>query len=76
MASLVAMDRDWDQMLETNREAWLRDKPHKEYSLPFISLIRSPAAGQHGAKIWGEIEIETCGSAFSASHATQPPARR
>jgi len=24
MASLVAMDQDWDQMLETNREAWLR----------------------------------------------------
>ncbi len=58
MASLVAMDQDWDQMLETNREAWLRNKPHKEYSLPFISLIRSRRLDSMAHKIWGEIDIE------------------
>jgi NTE family protein/lysophospholipid hydrolase len=58
MASLVAMGQDWDQMLETNREAWLRDKPHKEYSLPFISLIRSRRLDAMARKIWGEIDIE------------------
>ena len=58
MASLVAMDQDWDQMLETNREAWLRNKPHKEYSLPFISLIRSRRLDSMARKIWGEVEIE------------------
>ena len=58
MASLVAMDQDWDQMLETNREAWLRRKPHKEYSLPFISLIRSRRLDSMAQKIWGEIQIE------------------
>ena len=58
MASLVAMGQDWDQMLETNREAWLRNKPHKEYSLPFISLIRSLRLDKMAKKIWGEIEIE------------------
>ena len=58
MASLVGMDQDWDQMLETNREAWLRRKPHKEYSLPFISLIRSRRLDRMAQKIWGEIEIE------------------
>ncbi|MGQ0578769.1 MAG: cyclic nucleotide-binding domain-containing protein [Betaproteobacteria bacterium] len=58
MASLVAMDQDWDQMLETNREAWLRNKPHKEYSLPFISLIRSRRLDSMAKSIWGEIEIE------------------
>jgi predicted acylesterase/phospholipase RssA/CRP-like cAMP-binding protein len=58
MASLVAMDQDWDQMLETNREAWLRRKPHKEYSLPFISLIRSRRLDSMAQKIWGEIDIE------------------
>jgi predicted acylesterase/phospholipase RssA len=41
MASLVAMDQDWDQMLETNREAWLRNKPHKEYG---PDRLRSSAA--------------------------------
>ncbi len=58
MASLVAMDQDWDQMLETNREAWLRDKPHKEYSLPFISLIRSRRLDSMAQKIWGGVDIE------------------
>jgi len=58
MASLVAMDQDWDQMLETNREAWLRNKPHKEYSLPFISLIRSRRLDSMAQQIWGEIDIE------------------
>ena len=58
MASLVAMDQDWDQMLETNREAWLRNKPHKEYSLPFISLIRSRRLDSMAQKIWGGIDIE------------------
>ena len=58
MASLVAMDQDWDQMLETNREAWLRRKPHKEYSLPFISLIRSRRLDSMAQQIWGEIDIE------------------
>ncbi|HKB83268.1 MAG TPA: cyclic nucleotide-binding and patatin-like phospholipase domain-containing protein [Burkholderiales bacterium] len=58
MASLVAMDQDWEQMLETNREAWLHSKPHKEYSLPFISLIRSRRLDTMAKKIWGEFEIE------------------
>jgi predicted acylesterase/phospholipase RssA/CRP-like cAMP-binding protein len=58
MASLVAMDQDWFQMLETNREAWLRNKPHKEYSLPFISLIRSRRLDSMAQKIWGGVDIE------------------
>lgn len=58
MASLVAMDQDWRQMLETNRDAWLRGKPHKEYSLPFISLIRSRRLDSMAKKIWGEYDIE------------------
>ena len=58
MASLVAMDQDWRQMLETNRDAWLRGKPHKEYSLPFISLIRSRRLDSMAKKIWGGYDIE------------------
>ncbi|HXF15472.1 MAG TPA: cyclic nucleotide-binding domain-containing protein [Burkholderiales bacterium] len=58
MASLVAMGQTKDQMLETNREAWLRKKPHKEYSLPFISLIRSRRLDSMARHIWGEVEME------------------
>ena len=58
MASLVAMDQDWRQMLETNRDAWLHGKPHKEYSLPFFSLIRSRRLDSMAKKIWGGFDIE------------------
>ncbi|MCC6194398.1 MAG: cyclic nucleotide-binding domain-containing protein [Burkholderiales bacterium] len=58
MASLVAMGQDWNEMLETNRDAWMRHKPHKEYSLPMISLIRSRRLDAMAQKIWGEIQIE------------------
>lgn len=58
MASLVAMDQDWEEMLATNRDAWLKRRPHKEYSLPFISLIRSRRLDSMAKKIWGGLEIE------------------
>jgi predicted acylesterase/phospholipase RssA len=58
MGSLVAMDQNWEEMLETNRDAWLHRRPHKEYSLPFISLIRSRRLDSMAKKIWGEFDIE------------------
>jgi predicted acylesterase/phospholipase RssA len=58
MASLVAMGQDYNEMLETNRDAWMRAKPHKEYSLPMISLIRSRRLDGVARKIWGDIQIE------------------
>jgi predicted acylesterase/phospholipase RssA/CRP-like cAMP-binding protein len=58
MASLVAMGQDYSEMVETNRDAWMRHKPHKEYSLPMISLIRSTRLDTMAQKIWGDIQIE------------------
>lgn len=58
MASLVAMGQDFSEMIETNRDAWMGQKPHKEYSLPMISLIRSRRLDGMAQKIWGDIQIE------------------
>jgi predicted acylesterase/phospholipase RssA/CRP-like cAMP-binding protein len=57
-ASLVAMGQDWKQMLETNRDVWFRHRPHKEYSLPFISLIRSRRLDAMAKTVYGDAEIE------------------
>jgi NTE family protein/lysophospholipid hydrolase len=58
IASLAAMDRDWKQMLEINRDAWLHRKPHKEYAPPVISLIRSRRLDRMAQHIWGDLNIE------------------
>jgi NTE family protein/lysophospholipid hydrolase len=58
IASLAAMGRDWKQMLEINRYAWLQKKPHKEYAPPVISLVRSRRLDQLARDIWGHVDIE------------------
>jgi NTE family protein/lysophospholipid hydrolase len=58
MAGLVAMGRDWKQLLEINRDAWLRGKPHKEYAPPIISLVRSRKLDQMAQRIYGDAGIE------------------
>jgi NTE family protein/lysophospholipid hydrolase len=58
MAGLIGMDLDWKQMLEINRDAWLTQKPHKEYGPPVISLIRSRRLDRVARQIWGELAIE------------------
>ena len=54
ISGLVAMGRDWKQMLEINRDAWLHRKPHKEYGPPIISLIRSRRLDSMAQHIWGD----------------------
>jgi len=58
MAGLAGMELDWKQILEVNREAWLKQKPHKEYGPPVISLIRSRRLDRVAHQIWGELDIE------------------
>src|SRR5262249_9439595 len=58
IASLAAMDLDWKQMLEINRDAWLHKKPHREYGPPIISLVRSLRLDRMAQQIWGEASIE------------------
>ena len=58
MGSLMAMDLDWKRMLEINRDAWLTQKPQKEYGPPIISLIRSRRLDRVARQIWGGLDIE------------------
>jgi NTE family protein/lysophospholipid hydrolase len=58
MAGLVAMDQDWQQMIEINRDAWLRRRPHKEYGPPITSLVRSRRLDKMAQHVWGDTAIE------------------
>ena len=58
MAGLAGMELDWKQMIEINRDAWLIQKPHKEYGPPIISLIRSRRLDRVAQQIWGSLDIE------------------
>ena len=58
IAAAVGMGFDWKQTLELSREGWLRYKPHKEYTLPFISLVRSRVLERWAKEIYGDTQIE------------------
>jgi len=58
IASLVAMDYDWKQMVEVNRDAWMKRKPHTEYALPLVSLVRSRRLDSMAQHVWGDTNIE------------------
>jgi NTE family protein/lysophospholipid hydrolase len=55
IASGFGMGHDWREVLEISRTGWLRHKPHKEYTLPMISLI-----GTRGLDRWAR---DVCGTA-------------
>ena len=58
IAAGLGMGFDWKQSLEISRTGWLRHKPHKEYTLPFISIVRSRVLDRWAKEIYGETEIE------------------
>lgn len=58
IAAAVGMGFDWKQTLELSREGWLGYKPHKEYTLPFISLVRTRVLDKWAKQVYGDTEIE------------------
>lgn len=57
IAGALGMGFDWKEILEISRRGWLRHKPHKEYTLPFISLIRSRVLDRWAREVYGETDI-------------------
>ncbi len=58
IAGAAGMGLDWKQILEISRSGWLRRKPHKEYTLPFISIIRSKVLDRWVGDFYGTTQIE------------------
>lgn len=47
-----------DQMLALNEEIWVRQKPHKDFTLPISSLLSANRARQYTKGVFGERHIE------------------
>ena len=58
IAGTFAMGLDWHRILELSRDGWLRRKPHKEYTLPLISIVRSRVLDHWVHEVYGETGIE------------------
>jgi len=58
IAGAFGMGHEWNDILEISRTGWLRHKPHKEYTLPFISLIRTRVLDRWAKEVYGEADIE------------------
>jgi predicted acylesterase/phospholipase RssA/CRP-like cAMP-binding protein len=58
MAAQHAMGWDAERMLRANREAWIDLRPHKEYTLPLLSILKGRKAGLMGRMLYGDVLIE------------------
>ncbi len=58
IAGALGMGLEWNDILEISRTGWLKHKPHKEYTLPFISLIRTRVLDRWAKEVYGDTDIE------------------
>jgi predicted acylesterase/phospholipase RssA/CRP-like cAMP-binding protein len=58
IAGAFGMGHEWNDILDISRTGWLRHKPHKEYTLPFMSLIRTRVLDRWAKEVYGETDIE------------------
>ena len=58
LATQIGMDWDHDRILRMCRENFIERKPHKEYTLPLISVIRSRRLDHLARSVFGDVRIE------------------
>jgi predicted acylesterase/phospholipase RssA/CRP-like cAMP-binding protein len=58
IAGVVGMGMDWQRILDISRVGWLRYRPHREYTLPLVSIVRSKVLDRWVREIYAETEIE------------------
>jgi predicted acylesterase/phospholipase RssA/CRP-like cAMP-binding protein len=58
IAAAIAHEWNADEMLETGRSAFVRDKPLNDYTLPVISLLKGHKLQKINKKYFGEGHIE------------------
>lgn len=58
MAAQYAMGWSPEKMLQVNRRVWIELAPHKEYTLPLLSVVGNRGATRCGQMMYGEAQIE------------------
>jgi predicted acylesterase/phospholipase RssA/CRP-like cAMP-binding protein len=64
IAAQHAMGWDSAEMLRRNRAAWLDLEPHKEYTLPLLSILKGRKAAIMGRMLYGDVRIEDLWTPF------------
>jgi predicted acylesterase/phospholipase RssA/CRP-like cAMP-binding protein len=77
MAAQHAMGWTHEQMQRNNRRTWIDLRPHREYTLPLLSLLRGLRAGRMADILYGTVEIEDLWTPFFcvSSNLTQASVR-
>jgi len=70
VGAALAMEMDYATELSRGRHVFIQGRPHKEYTLPILSLLRGRRLDRLLPTVYGEARIETSGSPSSASRAT------
>ncbi len=58
MAAQFALGWSPKRMLEENRRVWVKLRPQKNYTLPFISVLSSKMAERYAKLMYGDTQIE------------------
>jgi len=58
MAAQFAMGWSPERIVAINREIWIDIEPHKEYTVPLMSLLRSTGALRCGRMQYGDTQLE------------------
>jgi predicted acylesterase/phospholipase RssA len=58
IAAQYAVGLRYQQMLHWNRRAWLEIKPHSEFTVPVISLVRGTRGEKASVLVYGDRQIE------------------
>jgi predicted acylesterase/phospholipase RssA len=58
IAAQVAMGWSPERIEKMNRRVWVKIRPHKAYTLPFISIISTRKSDRVGEMLYGETQIE------------------
>lgn len=64
LAAQHALGWDAARMLQFNRDLWVRDKPLKEYTLPYIGLVGHSRFLRATRGVYGEAHVEDLGIPF------------
>ncbi|MSQ58234.1 MAG: cyclic nucleotide-binding domain-containing protein [Betaproteobacteria bacterium] len=58
ISAAFGMGLGWKEILEISRTGWLKYKPHKEYTIPMVSLIRTRVLDRWAKDVYGNTNIE------------------
>jgi len=64
IAAQVAMGWSPERIETMNRRVWVKIRPHKAYTLPFISIISTRKSDRVGEMLYGDTEIEDVWTPF------------